>query len=65
MFRNKLLQYCLLGPDVSKWPEIEKQMSPLYQVKDGQNYPPFLLFHEMLIKLFHMNKWKNVYAVEG
>lgn len=42
---NKLLQYFLLGPDPKKWPEIEKKMSPLYQVKDGQNYPPFLLMH--------------------
>lgn len=42
---NKLLQLCLLGSDPAKWPAVAKEMSPLAQVKDGQNYPPFLLFH--------------------
>ena len=42
---NQLLQFCLFGPDPTKWPAIEKEMSPLYQVKDGQKYPPFLLMH--------------------
>lgn len=42
---NQLLQFCLFGPDTKKWPAIEKEMSPLYQVVDGKQYPPFLLFH--------------------
>lgn len=58
---NKLLQYCLLGPDVSKWPEIEKQMSPLYQVKDGQNYPPFLLFHGDADKVVPYEQMEKMY----
>lgn len=58
---NKLLQYCLLGPDVSKWPEIKKQMSPLYQVKDGQNYPPFLLFHGDADKVVPYEQMEQMY----
>ena len=58
---NKLLQYCLLGSDVSKWPEIEKQMSPLYQVKDGQNYPPFLLFHGDADKVVPYEQMEKMY----
>lgn len=42
---SELLQFCLLGMDRKKWPEIAKEMSPLDQVKPGQDYPPFLLFH--------------------
>lgn len=58
---NKLLQYCLLESDVSKWPEIEKQMSPLYQVKDGQNYPPFLLFHGDADKVVPYEQMEKMY----
>lgn len=42
---SELLKFCLLGMDRKKWPEIAKEMSPLDQVKPGQDYPPFLLFH--------------------
>lgn len=42
---SELLKFCLLGMDRKKWPEIAKEMSPLDQVKLGQDYPPFLLFH--------------------
>lgn len=42
---SELLKFCLLGMDRKKWPEIAKDMSPLDQVKPGQDYPPFLLFH--------------------
>lgn len=42
---NKLLQFCLFGPDTSKWPEIMAQMSPLDVAKPGQDYPSFLLMH--------------------
>lgn len=42
---RELLKFCLLGMDRKKWPEIAKEMSPLDQVKPGQDYPPFLLFH--------------------
>ena len=34
-----------LGPDSSKWEEVMKRFSPVYQVKDGEKYPPFLLLH--------------------
>lgn len=42
---NDLLKFCLFGPDKKKWPAIMREMSPLYQVKDGKQYPPFQLFH--------------------
>lgn len=42
---SELLKFCLLGMDRKKWPEIAKEMSPLDQVKPGQDYPSFLLFH--------------------
>lgn len=42
---SELLKFCLLGLDRQKWPEIARAMSPLDQVKPGQDYPPFLLFH--------------------
>lgn len=42
---SELLKFCLLGMDRKKWPEIAKAMSPLVQVKPGQDYPSFLLFH--------------------
>ena len=42
---SELLKFCLLGMDRKKWPEIANEMSPLDQVKPGQDYPPFLLFH--------------------
>lgn len=58
---NKLLQYCLLGSDASKWTEIERQMSPLYQVKDGQNYPPFLLFHGDADKVVPYEQMERMY----
>lgn len=42
---NKLLQFCLFGPDPSKWAEVARAMSPLAVEKPGQDYPPFLLLH--------------------
>lgn len=42
---NKLLQFCLFGTNPQQWPAIEREMSPLYRVEDGHQYPPFLLFH--------------------
>jgi acetyl esterase/lipase len=42
---SDVLQYSLFGTDPSKWDAIKRQMSPLYQIKDGQQYPPFLLMH--------------------
>ena len=42
---NKLLQFCLFGPNTAKWPELKAEMSPLEVAKPGQDYPPFLLLH--------------------
>lgn len=42
---SDILQICLFGDDPQKWPQIKQEMSPLTHVKDGQQYPPFLLLH--------------------
>ncbi len=42
---SDVLQYCLFGHDPKKWDELKRQMSPLYQIKPDQTYPPFLLMH--------------------
>ena len=42
---NDILKYCLFGMDKKKWPEIMHEMSPLYRVVEGRQYPPFQLFH--------------------
>lgn len=42
---SAILQYSLFGTDQSQWPALKEAMSPLYQVKPGHNYPPFLLMH--------------------
>lgn len=36
-------------------------MSPLYQVKDGQNYPPFLLFHGDADKVVPYEQMEEMY----
>lgn len=58
---NQLLQFCLLGTDTKKWPTIEKEMSPLYRVKDGQQYPPFLLFHGDADKMVPYDQMEKMY----
>ncbi|WP_295731414.1 alpha/beta hydrolase [uncultured Limosilactobacillus sp.] len=40
-----ILQLSLFGSDPTKWDQLKRQMSPLYQIKDGASYPPFLLMH--------------------
>lgn len=42
---NLILQVSLFGTDSSQWPAQQAAMSPLLQIKDGQDYPPFLLLH--------------------
>lgn len=42
---NDILKYCLFGVNKDKWPQVMREMSPLYQVKAGKQYPPFQLFH--------------------
>lgn len=42
---SKLLEIGLFGTKPSKWPQLQSEMSPIDQVKPGQDYPPFLLFH--------------------
>ena len=56
---NDILKYCLFGMDKKKWPEIMHEMSPLYRVVEGRQYPPFQLFHGMQIRWFHITKWKR------
>lgn len=58
---NQLLQYCLFGLDKKKWPEIMREMSPLYQVKDGQKYPPFQLFHGDADKVVPYKQMEEMY----
>ena len=40
-----LLKFSLFGRNPAQWPAVMKEMSPLYRVEDGQDYPPFLLMH--------------------
>lgn len=42
---NLILQVSLFGPDSDQWPAKKAAMSPLMQIRDGQDYPPFLLLH--------------------
>jgi acetyl esterase/lipase len=42
---SDLLQMCLFGTKTDDWPRKKAAMSPLKQVKTGQDYPSFLLFH--------------------
>lgn len=42
---NHVLQVSLFGPDSNRWAAEAAAMSPLLQIKDGSNYPPFLLMH--------------------
>ena len=35
----------LLGEERSEWKEKAKHLSPLYLVKEGESYPPFMLLH--------------------
>ena len=58
---SELLKFCLLGMDRKKWPEIAKEMSPLDQVKPGQDYPPFLLFHGDADKVVPYQQWVKMY----
>lgn len=42
---SDILQFSLFGNDPAKWDQLKREMSPLYQIKDGASYPPFLLMH--------------------
>ena len=55
------MQLCLFGTDPAKWPAIKKEMSPLYQVKDGQQYPPFLLMHGDADKTVPYHEMEDMY----
>lgn len=59
---SDVLQYALFGTDKDKWPAKKKAMSPLMQVDDQKNYPPFLLMHgdadkvvnyDQMVKMYH------------
>lgn len=56
-----ILQYALFGTDKSKWPDLKKQMSPLYQIHHGYNYPPFLLFHGDDDKVVPYHQMEDMY----
>lgn len=58
---SDILQYALFGTDKSKWPEIKKQMSPLYQIQNGKQYPPFLLFHGDDDKVVPYHQMEDMY----
>ncbi|MGN1283677.1 MAG: prolyl oligopeptidase family serine peptidase, partial [Candidatus Limosilactobacillus intestinavium] len=58
---SDILQYSLFGNDPSKWDDIKRQMSPLYQIKDGQKYPPFLLLHGDADKVVPYHQMEDMY----
>lgn len=58
---SELLQFCLFGMDRGKWPALKKEMSPLYQVKPGQDYPPFLLLHGDADKIVPYHQMEDMY----
>ena len=58
---SDILQYSLFGTDPSKWEDIKRQMSPLYQIKDGQKYPPFLLLHGDADKVVPYHQMEDMY----
>lgn len=58
---SDILQYSLFGTDPSKWDDIKRQMSPLYQIKDGQKYPPFLLLHGDADKVVPYHQMEDMY----
>ena len=55
------MQLCLFGNDPTKWPAIKREMSPLYQVKDNQQYPPFLLMHGDADKTVPYHEMEDMY----
>lgn len=65
---NKLLQFCLFGPDPAKWSKTMEAMSPLKIVKAGQDYPPFLLMHgdaDQVVPYHQMEDMYNKLTDEG
>ncbi len=58
---NKLLQFCLFGPDPSKWADVARAMSPLNVEKPGQDYPPFLLLHGDADKVVPYHQMEDMY----
>lgn len=58
---NKLLQFCLFGPDPSKWADVARAMSPLNVEKSGQDYPPFLLLHGDADKVVPYHQMEDMY----
>lgn len=58
---SDVLQYSLFGTDPSKWDDIKRQMSPLYQIKDGLKYPPFLLLHGDADKVVPYHQMEDMY----
>lgn len=58
---SDILQYSLFGTDPSKWDDIKRQMSPLYQIKDGQKYPPFLLLHGDADRVVPYHQMEDMY----
>lgn len=58
---SDILQYSLFGADQGKWDTIKRQMSPLYQIQDGKEYPPFLLLHGDADKVVPYHQMEDMY----
>ena len=58
---SDILQYSLFGADRGKWDTIKRQMSPLYQIQDGKEYPPFLLLHGDADKVVPYHQMEDMY----
>ncbi|WP_251576403.1 prolyl oligopeptidase family serine peptidase [Limosilactobacillus agrestimuris] len=58
---NEILKYCLFGTDKKKWPEIMREMSPLYRVEAEKQYPPFELFHGDADKVVPYHQMEEMY----
>lgn len=50
-----------LGDDKSKWQEIEREVSPIHNVKLGNNYPPVMLLHGTADELVHHSQSVEMY----
>ena len=58
---SDILQYSLFGADRGKWDTIKRQMSPLYKIQDGKEYPPFLLLHGDADKVVPYHQMEDMY----
>lgn len=59
---NYELIKAMVGSDESVWEERMKEISPLYRIKQGQDYPPFLLLHGDADKLVSFEQSEKMYS---